>query len=142
MGRRTGSGAALVEDALVTAMGKNPPKASAKLAKAAIAAGYDSEDGSFIAIELPKREGVSEKYVAPQLDAKGRPTVEGGGGKSWRSVWFSLTVNSYRRDGDGPAVAIALANSLAGEPFVTYNQKVYLLVTTGMVADARKALRA
>ena len=138
MPRRTGSRAALIENAMLAATGKNPPKASAKLTAAAVKAGYDPDEGKFIAVELPKLEGVKANYVAPQLDSKGNPTVESGGGKSWRSAWFSLTVNSYRRDGDGPAECIALANSLAGEPFVTYNGKVYFLVTTEMVALARK----
>lgn len=141
MPRRNGTRAADIETALQTLMAPKPPKASTKLSAAAVKAGYDGQDAGLFAVEMPKRDGVSVAYVAPQLDAKGKPTVDKAGGKSWRSAWFSLTVNSYRRDGDGPADAIALANALAGEPFVGYAGKAYLLVTGGMIADAKAALR-
>jgi len=140
MPRRNGSRAAILEAAILELPGATCSNTVAKHAREQLAG---MPDGKLHAVKLPTIDGVSARYVAPQLDDKGKPQADGAtvGAKTWRSAWYSLAVNAYRRDGDGPAFALAVADMLTGEPFVTSGNATYMVVSDALVKDARKAAK-
>jgi len=118
--------------AMETLAGKNPPEASPVLRAALLKA--EPQDGGFGGKDP---EGA---VYAVDMGITDRPSrYAPKAGRSWRSVWYSLTVNTYRRDGKGSDRAVRLSAATRGVPVFVYRKHAWAYTTAEIRREARTA---